>query len=85
VPKERELGKDHAESASQQQLQPGVIEQDHSSAAASQRQYQNREDHDIEAAAMTLQPSDTDGLGQLGECVSKRLMVSGRSHRIARE
>jgi hypothetical protein len=66
VPKERELGKDHAESASQ-------------------RQYQNREDHDIEAAAMTLQPSDTDGLGQLGECVSKRLMVSGRSHRIARE
>lgn len=55
MPKERELGKDHAESASQ-------------------RQYQNREDHDIEAA---LQPSDTDGLGQLGECVSKRLMVAG--------
>jgi hypothetical protein len=36
---ECELGKDHAESASQEQQQPGVIEQDHSSAAASQRQH----------------------------------------------
>jgi hypothetical protein len=75
VPKERELGKDHAESASQQQLQPGVIEQDHSSGATSQRQQQNREDHDVEAAAATLQRSDTYGLGQLGECVGKRLMA----------
>jgi hypothetical protein len=67
VPEECELGKDQAETAGQQQLQPGVLEQDHSARAASQCQHQNCEDHDVEAAAATLQSSAADGPGQLGE------------------
>jgi hypothetical protein len=75
VPEECELGKDQAERTGQQQLQPRVIEQDHSARAARQCQHENSEDHDIEAAAGTMQPSGTDGLGQLGECVGKRLVA----------
>jgi hypothetical protein len=75
VPEERELREDQAEPARQQQLQPGIIEQDHSSGAARQCQHQNGEDHQAEAAAATLQPSDTDGLDQLGKCVGKRLVA----------
>ena len=75
VPKEGELGKDQAQAAGQQQLQPGVLEQDHSGRAACQCQHQHCEDHHVEAAAATLQPSAADGLGQLGERVGKRLVA----------
>jgi hypothetical protein len=75
VPQEGELGKDQAQATGQQQLQPGVLEQDHSGGAASQCQHQHCEDHHVEAAAATLQPSAADGLGQLGERVGKRLVA----------
>ena len=72
---ECELGEDHPQRAGQQQLQPGVIEQDHPSASAGQSKQQNHEDHQIEAAAATLQSARTDSLGQLGKCIGERLLA----------
>jgi hypothetical protein len=75
VPEEGELREDYAERAGQQQLQPRVVEQDHSCRAARQRKQQNHEDHQIETSAATLQPPRTDGLGQRGEGLGERLVA----------
>jgi len=39
MPQEGELGKDHAQSTGQQQLQPGVLEQDHAGGNATEGEH----------------------------------------------
>ena len=75
MPQEGELGKGHAQTTGKQQLQPGVLEQDHAGGNATESEQENHEDHHVEAAAATLQPSAADGLGQLGECVGTGLVA----------
>jgi len=39
VPQDGELGKDHAQTTGQQQLQPGVLEQDHARGNATESEH----------------------------------------------
>jgi hypothetical protein len=62
VPEESELGEENAESAGHQQLQPGVVEQDHRGGNAAEAEHASGKDDRVESVAASMQSLRTDGL-----------------------